>query len=64
MFTPQLKCSDLSLEPYRVYTRSPTPNSASESSVALKKIVWVISELLNTEIVYLDSLRDVKEVSF
>lgn len=68
MYTPQLKYSELSLEhrrpsPGRVYSHSHSPDSSAEARIALKKVVWVISELLETELAYLESLRDIKEVS-
>ncbi|VDM34182.1 unnamed protein product [Hydatigera taeniaeformis] len=66
MYTPQLKYSELSLEhrcpsPGRVYSHSHSPDSLTEARVALKKVAWVISELLETEVAYLESLRDIKE---
>ncbi|KAH9279207.1 Pleckstrin homology domain-containing family G member 1 [Echinococcus granulosus] len=66
MCTPQLKCSELSLEHLRpssgrVYSHSRSPDSSAEARVSLKKVAWVISELLETELTYLESLRDIKE---
>ncbi|KAL5964314.1 Rho guanine nucleotide exchange factor 4 [Taenia solium] len=66
MYTPQLKYSELSLEHRRpssgrVYSHSCSPDSSAEARVALKKVAWVISELLETELAYLESLRDIKE---
>ncbi|VUZ49908.1 unnamed protein product, partial [Hymenolepis diminuta] len=66
MFTQQLKFSEHPLDQLRLssgrsYPRSRTPDSSKGSRVALKKVAWVIGELLDTEIAYLDSLRDIKE---
>lgn len=69
MFTQQLKFSEHLLDQLRPssgrsYPRSRTPDSSKGSRVALKKVAWVIGELLDTEIAYLDSLRDIKEVGY
>ncbi|VDL60752.1 unnamed protein product [Hymenolepis diminuta] len=66
MFTQQLKFSEHPLDQLRPssgrsYPCSRTPDSSKGSRVALKKVAWVIGELLDTEIAYLDSLRDIKE---
>lgn len=67
MFTQQLKYSDqlehLRPSSGRVYPHSRSPDSTTGARVALKKVARVISELLETELAYLESLRDIKEVS-
>ncbi|KAM3183556.1 hypothetical protein ACTXT7_010118 [Hymenolepis weldensis] len=66
MFTQQLKFSEHPLDQLRPssgrsYPRSRIPDSSKGSRVVLKKVAWVIGELLDTEMAYLDSLRDIKE---
>ncbi|KAM7538580.1 hypothetical protein Aperf_G00000049734 [Anoplocephala perfoliata] len=66
MFTQQLKYSEHPLEHLRpssprVYPHSQAPDSTTKARVALNKVAWVIGELLETELAYLGSLRDIKE---
>nr|CUU98301.1 hypothetical transcript [Hymenolepis microstoma] len=66
MFTQQLKFAEHPLDQLRPsgrsYPRSRTPDISKTSRMALKKIAWVITELLDTEFAYLDSLREITEV--
>ncbi|KAL5105158.1 Pleckstrin homology domain-containing family G member 1 [Taenia crassiceps] len=61
-----LKYSELSLEHRlppsgRAYPHSHSLDSSAEARIASKKVAWVISELLETELAYLESLRDIRE---
>ncbi|VDO03672.1 unnamed protein product [Rodentolepis nana] len=67
MFTQQLSFAERPLDQLRPssgrsYPRSRTPDTSKASRMALKKIALVISELLDTEFAYLDSLREITEV--